>query len=47
MQRLRRLRLCLNAENNTRNREHEGQSYNWADFLMHSEGTLPEHHATW
>lgn len=32
--------LACKAENNTRNRA-GGQSYNWADFLMHSEGTFP------
>lgn len=32
--------LACKAENNTRNRA-GGQSYNWADFLMHTEGTFP------
>ncbi len=33
--------LACKAENNTRNRA-EGQSFNWADFLMKTEGTFPE-----
>ncbi|MCK9387898.1 MAG: 4Fe-4S dicluster domain-containing protein [Sulfuritalea sp.] len=34
--------FACKAENNTRNRNKEsGQSHNWADFLMHSEGTFP------
>lgn len=34
--------FACKAENNTRNRNNEaGQSHNWADFLMHSEGTFP------
>ena len=32
--------LACKAENNTRDRA-EGQSYNWADFLMKTEGTFP------
>jgi Fe-S-cluster-containing dehydrogenase component len=32
--------LACKAENNTRNRGN-GQSYNWADFLMTTEGTFP------
>jgi Fe-S-cluster-containing dehydrogenase component len=33
--------FACKSENNTRNRA-GGQSYNWADFLMHSEGTFPD-----
>jgi len=33
--------LACKAENNTRNRA-GGQSFNWADFLMHSEGRFPD-----
>jgi len=33
--------LACKAENNTRNRAN-GQSYNWADFVMHTEGTFPD-----
>jgi Fe-S-cluster-containing dehydrogenase component len=34
--------FACKTENNTRNRNTEnGQSHNWADFLMHSEGTFP------
>lgn len=32
--------LACKAENNTRDRA-EGQSYNWADFIMKTEGTFP------
>ena len=32
--------FACKAENNTRNRA-DGQSYNWADFLMKTEGTFP------
>lgn len=32
--------MACKAENNTRDRA-AGQSYNWADFLMHTEGTFP------
>ena len=32
--------FACKAENNTRNRAN-GQSYNWADFIMYSEGTFP------
>lgn len=32
--------LACKAENNTRDRA-EGQSYNWADFVMKTEGTFP------
>jgi len=32
--------LACKAENNTRNRT-EGQGYNWADFLMKTEGVFP------
>jgi len=32
--------FACKSENNTRNRAN-GQSYNWADFLMHSEGKFP------
>lgn len=32
--------FACKAENNTRNRA-DGQSYNWADFVMHTEGTFP------
>jgi Fe-S-cluster-containing dehydrogenase component len=32
--------FACKAENNTRDR-HEGQSHNWADFLMKTEGTFP------
>jgi Fe-S-cluster-containing dehydrogenase component len=32
--------FACKTENNTRNRAN-GQSHNWADFLMHSEGTFP------
>ncbi|MCF8211139.1 MAG: 4Fe-4S dicluster domain-containing protein [Rhodoferax sp.] len=32
--------FACKAENNTRDRA-GGQSYNWADFLMHTEGTFP------
>lgn len=32
--------LACKAENNTRDRA-DGQSYNWADFLMKTEGTFP------
>lgn len=32
--------LACKAENNTRDRS-EDQSFNWADFLMHTEGTFP------
>jgi len=32
--------LACKAENNTRNRA-EGQSFNWADFVMKTEGTFP------
>ena len=32
--------FACKAENNTRTREH-GQSFNWADFVMHTEGTFP------
>ena len=33
--------LACKAENNTRNRA-EGQSFNWADFLMKTGGTFPD-----
>ena len=33
--------FACKAENNTRNRA-DGQSYNWADFVMRTEGTFPE-----
>ncbi|MFA6442205.1 MAG: 4Fe-4S dicluster domain-containing protein [Sterolibacterium sp.] len=34
--------FACKSENNTRNRNKaDGQSHNWADFLMHSEGTFP------
>ena len=33
--------LACKAENNTRNRA-AGQSYNWADFLMKTEGSFPD-----
>lgn len=33
--------LACKAENNTRDRA-EGQSYNWADFLMQTEGVFPK-----
>lgn len=34
--------LACKTENNTRNRNNEtGQSHNWADFIMHTEGTFP------
>ncbi|MGE5386211.1 MAG: 4Fe-4S dicluster domain-containing protein [Betaproteobacteria bacterium] len=33
--------LACKAENNTRIRG-DGQSYNWADFIMRTEGTFPE-----
>jgi len=33
--------FACKTENNTRNRSDTGQSHNWADFLMHSEGTFP------
>ena len=33
--------FACKAENNTRTREH-GQSFNWADFVMHTEGTFPD-----
>jgi Fe-S-cluster-containing dehydrogenase component len=32
--------FACKAENNTRNRA-DGQSYNWADFVMKTEGTFP------
>ena len=32
--------FACKTENNTRNRA-EGQSFNWADFVMHTEGTFP------
>jgi Fe-S-cluster-containing dehydrogenase component len=32
--------LACKAENNTRDRA-DGQSYNWADFIMKTEGTFP------
>lgn len=32
--------LACKAENNTRNRDN-GQSFNWADFMMYTEGTFP------
>ena len=32
--------LACKAENNTRNRT-DGQGYNWADFLMKTEGVFP------
>lgn len=32
--------LACKTENNTRNRS-ENQSFNWADFIMHTEGTFP------
>ena len=32
--------LACKAENNTRNRA-DGQSYNWADFLLKTEGSFP------
>ena len=32
--------LACKAENNTRNRA-DGQSHNWADFVMKTEGTFP------
>lgn len=32
--------FACKAENNTRNRGNE-QSFNWADFVMHTEGTFP------
>lgn len=32
--------FACKAENNTRNRA-EGQSFNWADFVTHTEGTFP------
>jgi Fe-S-cluster-containing dehydrogenase component len=32
--------FACKTENNTRNRGN-GQSHNWADFLMHTEGTFP------
>src|SRR5512134_2471570 len=32
--------FACKAENNTRNRA-DGQSYNWADFVMRTEGTFP------
>jgi Fe-S-cluster-containing dehydrogenase component len=32
--------FACKAENNTRNRA-DGQSFNWADFITHSEGTFP------
>jgi Fe-S-cluster-containing dehydrogenase component len=32
--------FACKTENNTRNRAN-GQSHNWADFMMHSEGTFP------
>ena len=32
--------FACKAENNTRDRA-DGQSYNWADFLMQTEGTFP------
>ncbi len=37
--------LACKNENNTRTRD-EGQSYNWADFLMKTEGNFPEVKAT-
>jgi Fe-S-cluster-containing dehydrogenase component len=33
--------FACKAENNTRNRA-DGQSYNWADFVMKTEGTFPD-----
>ncbi|MEK7439041.1 MAG: 4Fe-4S binding protein, partial [Pseudomonadota bacterium] len=33
--------LACKAENNTRNRA-DGQSHNWADFLMKTEGIFPK-----
>lgn len=34
--------LACKAENNTRDRDEEnGQSFNWADFVMRTEGTFP------
>ena len=35
--------FACKAENNTRDRG-EGQSFNWADFLIRTEGTFPN---TW
>ena len=32
--------FACKAENNTRNRA-DGQSHNWADFVMKTEGTFP------
>lgn len=32
--------LACKSENNTRNRA-DGQSFNWADYVMHTEGTFP------
>jgi Fe-S-cluster-containing dehydrogenase component len=32
--------FACKAENNTRNRV-DGQSFNWGDFLMKTEGTFP------
>ena len=34
--------FACKAENTTRDRDEEdGQSYNWADFVMKTEGTFP------
>lgn len=33
--------FACKAENNTRDRA-SGQSFNWADYLMHTEGTFPD-----
>ena len=35
--------IACKAENNTRNRA-DGQSFNWADFVMKTEGTFPNVH---
>ncbi|MCK7468827.1 MAG: 4Fe-4S binding protein [Desulfosudis oleivorans] len=36
--------FACKAENNTRTRS-DGQSHNWADFIMRTEGRLPQRHA--
>jgi len=33
--------FACKAENNTRSRSDTDQSFNWADFVMHTEGTFP------
>ncbi len=33
--------FACKAENNTRDRA-DGQSFNWADFVMRTEGTFPD-----